>query len=623
MTVTVQTPLTEYTAAPGATVFATSFRLITALDLQVQKNNVIITGGFTVTGTGQSATATVTFTTPMVGGENIKLRRVVALARENNYQFEGDFQANVVNEDFDRLWMSQQEQELQINENEAAAALTNLRNLRAPIGEVLSEMPNAAARANKIQAFDSTGLNPIYVLPGTGTASDVLIDLANKTNPTLGAGLIGHLPSGTASIGTTGREVLNRTRNILDKLSATAKADYLAGVIGVDITAAIGLCAVDLSVHGGTIICPAGLGNISAKVTLGNGTNATTSTRQCVRLQGAGVAPGFGVSGGTQFTWTGTAGGTMMEIAGSGEGFGIDGIEFNGSGTASKILNIFSVRNSDFKNLALREFTQTGLDLDCRSGPSGSTYWSSNNMFSNIQVTSTIGGARGMQIHGHFAGNSDWFRNTFIGCIFQIAKSANSLTPSFGAYYRFCDSNTFIECDFSTYGAGFGFSEMYDCVGHNQYPQNQFHYGCSSKNIAVFESGGDTISDNIYYGFATKDGEAPTVHPKLHYYLDTGNSRNAGVDGSHVIRGTLADVAATEYKPATADRSYIIRSNANDSVDSGIEIVRKVAGVETVYFKIGSDGNTQVFFPGVGLRALIAGAADSAGSGARVVRIAN
>jgi hypothetical protein len=39
-------------------------------------------------------------------------------------------------------------------------------------------MPNAAARANKIQAFDSTGLNPIYVLPGTGTASEVLINFA-------------------------------------------------------------------------------------------------------------------------------------------------------------------------------------------------------------------------------------------------------------------------------------------------------------------------------------------------------------------------------------------------------------------------------------------------------------
>lgn len=191
MTVTAQTPFTEYIAAPGATTFATTFRLIELGDLVVTVNGATVTSGFAVGGLPLGPTASVVFTVPMVGGEAVKLRRVVKLARENNYQFEGDFQANVVNEDFDRLWMSQQEQELQIDENEAAAALTNLRNLRAPIGEVLPEMSNAAARANKLQAFNSAG-DPIYVLPGTGTASDVLIQLANQTNSALGASLIGY-----------------------------------------------------------------------------------------------------------------------------------------------------------------------------------------------------------------------------------------------------------------------------------------------------------------------------------------------------------------------------------------------------------------------------------------------
>jgi hypothetical protein len=195
MTVTVQTPLTEYTAASGATVFATSFRLITPSDLTVLKNGVVITSGFTVTGFGQTATATVTFTTPMVGGEVIQLRRVIKLERQNNYQFEGDFQANVVNEDYDRLWMSQQDQELSIDENEAAAAITELRNLRVPVGEALGEMPNAAACANKLLAMDSTGRNPIFVLPGTGTASEVLIQLANQINPALGDNQLGHYDS--------------------------------------------------------------------------------------------------------------------------------------------------------------------------------------------------------------------------------------------------------------------------------------------------------------------------------------------------------------------------------------------------------------------------------------------
>jgi hypothetical protein len=220
MTVTVQIPLTEYTAAPGATIFATSFRLISAIDLQVQKNNVLITSGFTVTGTGQSATATVTFSAPMVGGENIKLRRAVAISRENNYQFEGDFQANVVNEDFDRLWLSQQEQELQINEN-------NARNLRVPVGEVLPEIPNAAARANKIQAYNSVG-DPIAVLPETGTASDVLIQLANETNTSLGATLIGWIRNAGNALGRTVSDKLSDIVNIKDFAGADSTAKLTA-----------------------------------------------------------------------------------------------------------------------------------------------------------------------------------------------------------------------------------------------------------------------------------------------------------------------------------------------------------------------------------------------------------
>jgi hypothetical protein len=206
MTVTVQTPFTEYTAAPGATTFATSFRLITPNDLVVKKNGAVITSGFTVSGYGQAATASVIFTVPMVGGEKIQLRRVIKLERQTNYQFEGDFQANVVNEDYDRLWMSQQDQEFSIDENQTAAEITELRNLRAPVGETLSEMPNAAARANKLQAYDSTG-NPIFVLPGTGTASDVLIQLANQTNTSLGAALLGYFRNIT---GFTGRTVSDR-----------------------------------------------------------------------------------------------------------------------------------------------------------------------------------------------------------------------------------------------------------------------------------------------------------------------------------------------------------------------------------------------------------------------------
>ena len=77
MSVTAQTPYKNYTAAPGATLFTTDFRLLLASDLVVKVNGAIVTAGFTVSGIG-AASADVTFGTPRVGGEIIELQRSVS-----------------------------------------------------------------------------------------------------------------------------------------------------------------------------------------------------------------------------------------------------------------------------------------------------------------------------------------------------------------------------------------------------------------------------------------------------------------------------------------------------------------------------------------------------------------
>ena len=69
-------------------------------------------------------------------------------------------------------------------------ASSNLnRTLRTP--ENIPSLPGASVRANKIVAFDNSG-NPMVTLPPSGSASDVLIELAKP----IGAGLIGILPQG-------------------------------------------------------------------------------------------------------------------------------------------------------------------------------------------------------------------------------------------------------------------------------------------------------------------------------------------------------------------------------------------------------------------------------------------
>lgn len=66
-----------------------------------------------------------------------------------------------------------------------------LRTVRGPSGEALQPLPPAASRANKVMGFDSAG-NPVSVVPGSGSAAELALDLANKTDPAKGAGYVGY-----------------------------------------------------------------------------------------------------------------------------------------------------------------------------------------------------------------------------------------------------------------------------------------------------------------------------------------------------------------------------------------------------------------------------------------------
>ncbi|MDP3615595.1 MAG: hypothetical protein Q8R98_27460 [Rubrivivax sp.] len=109
MSVPVQTPYKKYTAAPGATVFPTTFRVVLAGDLQVRVDTVVVTSGFSLSALGAPSGLDVTFTAPMVGGEVVELQRIIPKSRVNDYQQLGDFNAATVNADIDRTWMSIQE----------------------------------------------------------------------------------------------------------------------------------------------------------------------------------------------------------------------------------------------------------------------------------------------------------------------------------------------------------------------------------------------------------------------------------------------------------------------------------------------------------------------------------
>lgn len=148
MSVTAQTPYKKFTAVPGATLFSTGFRLILASDLVVKVNGVVVSTGFTVSSLGAGAGSDVTFGTPMTGGEIVELTRSVPKTRLTDYQQLGDYDADAVNNDFDRLVMMLQDSQF----------LTNLAVL-LPVGDSAAPMtlPAVVDRALKFLAFDATG----------------------------------------------------------------------------------------------------------------------------------------------------------------------------------------------------------------------------------------------------------------------------------------------------------------------------------------------------------------------------------------------------------------------------------------------------------------------------------
>ncbi|MCL2899790.1 phage tail fiber domain-containing protein [Brenneria tiliae] len=210
MAVPEQTPYNIYTANGVTTVFPYEFYLLQSDDLAVYIDGEQISTGFTVSGVGIVNGGEVTFLTPPAAGGIIMLERVIPATRTTEYQNNGDLLAGTVNKDFDRLWMAIKQAFVNfgfvltrpisggpfnahgfrienlgdpINNQDGTTKLwvnTNLnKTLRVP-ESFIPAIPSIEHRKNKVLAFDDSG-NPIAVIPESGTATDVLIELAKPT----------------------------------------------------------------------------------------------------------------------------------------------------------------------------------------------------------------------------------------------------------------------------------------------------------------------------------------------------------------------------------------------------------------------------------------------------------
>lgn len=111
MAVTKQIPIKIYPHADGQTkTFAFDFQLINATDLDVRLGGQTQTGGYTVDIQNNQG-GNVVFTTAPAANVEVMLRRATPFQRDTDYQDNGDLLANVLDDDFDRIWLALQEQQ--------------------------------------------------------------------------------------------------------------------------------------------------------------------------------------------------------------------------------------------------------------------------------------------------------------------------------------------------------------------------------------------------------------------------------------------------------------------------------------------------------------------------------
>lgn len=219
MSVDVENPVAASLANGVTTVFPHNFTVLAAGDLVVKGylagalTPYVLGVDYTVTGVGTNA-GSVVFIAPPPNGMLVRRYRQSKLKRDTKYQNNGDLPAATLNDDLNRLWYTLQEILGGVNAPQ--------NSLRGPAGESIDDLPQALDRRGLQLLFHPTTGQPFLAAPISGSAADVLIQIAGTTRGGQGAALTGYKASGAAAVDRTTEEKLDESRSSEDHGGGTA-----------------------------------------------------------------------------------------------------------------------------------------------------------------------------------------------------------------------------------------------------------------------------------------------------------------------------------------------------------------------------------------------------------------
>ncbi len=226
MTVSTEIDSEEYTGNGVTTSFPYRFRIlqqsdmvVTQIDLNDVETVLVLGTDYTITGAGGYSGGNVILPTPLANGYGLTLVRDLPITQETDLRNQGTFFAETHEDAFDKLTMLIQQVwgwfGLALRRNTSLSKYYDAKgyrigNLGDPVNpqdavtksyvdeqgslsisktirvpeSFIPELPNINGRANKILTFGPTG-NPLATVPVSGSAADVLIQLAKPNGSSL------------------------------------------------------------------------------------------------------------------------------------------------------------------------------------------------------------------------------------------------------------------------------------------------------------------------------------------------------------------------------------------------------------------------------------------------------